>query len=163
MTKRNLILAENFFNSLFNESPLKELQSYLNGLDYSSVSNFPPSNVYLKYTGEEKNEEQSKNIQDYEWHLEVALTGFNKDEISVSLNEDLRQISIEAKKETENSLHSDPKYKILHNKLSYRSVKSIYSIPFQKIKDYSASYENGLLKIVVKPEKLDNIKKVEIN
>lgn len=162
MTKRNLITIENLFNQFFNEHPFKDLTNYINGLNYSSFSGFPPSNITLRYKGDEENKEMLDNIENYEWHLEMALSGFSKDEISLDINEDLRQIIVKAEKADKESTKPGNNDHILLQKLGYRNIKVSYSIPFHKFKDYEATLENGVLKVVVRPERVDNIKRIEI-
>ena len=156
-------LEDTFGSDTLSQGPLQEVSRYISGLNYSSLNGFPPSDIYLTYIGSEDESGGKDNPENYEWHLDIALSGFSKDEISLEINEDTKQLHVYAKKsDSKEDAKNEEKRHYLHRKLSFRNLKLNYSIPFVKIKSHRASYENGVLSIVVTPEKKDNIKKVDI-
>jgi HSP20 family protein len=82
--------------------------------------------------------------------IEIALPGFNKDEIDISVNNDILIISYVEKKEVENSFWQ-------------RSFKKSFSLGASvDIDDVTAKFENGILKIGFKTQK-SNSKTVKIS
>ncbi len=95
---------------------------------------------------------------DKSYEMDVEMPGFNKDDISVSLNDGY--ITISAKKEEKDN---DEKGHYIKKERSYSCQRSYY-VGNVNEDDISAKYENGVLKLSVPKceETLPEIKRIRI-
>lgn len=127
-----ILNANNQFNNFFN---------YFNDLNYAEKK-FPPANIYLSYEDVEK-----KKIKTF--NLELAVAGYNEEDISISYDYENKKLIVESEK-TE-KVEEDTVYN-LHKGISNRKFKIAYSLPFNKIKEIKPELKNGLLKIEIIPD-----------
>ncbi len=102
-----------------------------------------------------------KSFED-KYQLEMALPGFDKDDIDVTINDNF--IIIKA----ENSFQDDSHETYNRKEFSYQSFKQNFRIPKNALKEsISASYKNGILTldIPLKKEKIEqqSIQKIAIH
>ena len=95
-----------------------------------------------------------------DYHIEMDIPGFNKDEISVETNDGYLKIT--AEKKAENNEHDEEKNYIRRERTYGKYERSFYLGDLDEDK-IDASFENGMLKIVVpKKEEKDTKKVIEI-
>lgn len=95
-----------------------------------------------------------------DYHIEMDIPGFNKDEISVETNDGYLKIT--AEKKTENNEQDEEKNYIRRERIYGKYERSFYLGDLDEDK-IDASFENGMLKIVVpKKEEKDTKKVIEI-
>ena len=95
-----------------------------------------------------------------DYHIEMDIPGFNKDEISVETNDGYLKIT--AEKKAENSEQAEEKNYIRRERTYGKYERSFYLGDLDEDK-IDASFENGMLKIVVpKKEEKDTKKVIEI-
>lgn len=82
------------------------------------------------------------------YQIEVEIPGVNKENINVSVNEDILTISVN---KMEDSISEGQKY--LKKERKYGEYKRSFSIPDIDANNISAQYINGILKLTIK--KLD--------
>ena len=116
-------------NSIFNDF-LIGWDNTLNELIYSSKSNFPPQNI--------------ASFPDGSIEIELALAGYKKEDLEITLDNDLLKISY--KKLEESAV--DKKY--ISRQIAKRSFRTSFVIN-RELEVKSASMENGLLKILLSP------------
>lgn len=80
-----------------------------------------------------------------EYHLEIDLPGYDKDDISASLDKGYLTISA-SKEESKNEENKDGRY-IRKERYSGSCSRSFYVGDNLKEKDFKASFDNGVLKI----------------
>lgn len=116
-------------NNVFNDF-LIGWDKTLNDILYSSKSNFPPQNIAL--------------LEDGSTEIQLALAGYKKEDLEITLDNDLLKISY---KKPENS-QEDKHY--VSRQIAKRSFKTTFVINRgHEVK--SASMENGLLTILISP------------
>lgn len=95
-----------------------------------------------------------------DYHIEMDIPGFNKDEISVETNDGYLKIT--AEKKAENNEQDEEKNYIRRERAYGKYERSFYLGDLDEDK-IDASFENGMLKIVVpKKEEKDTKKVIEI-
>lgn len=95
-----------------------------------------------------------------DYHIEMDIPGFNKDEISVETKDGYLKIT--AEKKTENNEQDEEKNYIRHERTYGKYERSFYLGDLDEDK-IDASFENGMLKLVVpKKEEKDTKKVIEI-
>jgi molecular chaperone IbpA len=112
----------------------EDLLSKLNG---KGVVNFPPYNIY--------------KVTDTSYGIELAIAGYSKEEISLSLGNGVLEVSGTKKPE-------DSK-KYLHKGISSRSFSRTFTVA-ETIEVSKAVYEDGMLKITLE-NKVPETKKVK--
>lgn len=108
---------------------------------------YPPYNHYIKLE-----DDSSYNV------IEIAVTGFDREDISVTVNDDSRTLVVEAKTNTESL-----EYDYVVRNLAQRSFRRIWSLkPGCEVQ--SATLENGILRITigVNPDLKDSVRRVDI-
>ncbi len=82
---------------------------------------------------------------DTQFKIEVAAPGLSKEDFDLSLEKD--QLTISATKEVENEVKEE---KYTRREFNYTAFKRSFTLPENvKVKDITASYENGVLGIVL--------------
>lgn len=96
--------------------------------------------------------------KDGDYHIEVDIPGFNKDDISVELNDGYLTITADKKEEVKD----EGKNYIRRERRSGRYTRSFY-VGDVDTDDVDAEFKDGLLKIVI-PKKAEvvNKKRIEI-
>ena len=95
-----------------------------------------------------------------DYHIEMDIPGFNKDEISVETKDGYLKIT--AEKKTENDEQDEEKNYIRRERTYGKYERSFYLGDLDEDK-IDASFENGMLKLVVpKKEEKDTKKVIEI-
>lgn len=95
-----------------------------------------------------------------DYHIEMDIPGFNKDEISVETKDGYLKIT--AEKKTENNEQDEEKNYIRRERTYGKYERSFYLGDLDEDK-IDASFENGMLKLVVpKKEEKDTKKVIEI-
>ena len=91
-------------------------------------------------------------------HIEIAVTGFDEDDISVTLDNDTLIIKASKEEKYENTERN------YHTKnIAKRSFIRKFTISYD-VNDIHAEIKNGLLHLEIKPkEKEDTIKQIKIN
>lgn len=115
----------------------------LNSKQFSQT--YPPYNQYVDRETEEE-------------FLEIAVTGFDRDDISITVNDDERKLSVEAKADTESV---DFDYVV--RSLAKRSfVRTWRLAPGSEVLE--ASLDNGVLKIRIgRTNEASTSRKIDIN
>ena len=128
--RRRMPLIESGMPSWFDTSDIFDDDFFENG------KSLPPMNV--KET-------------DTAYDIELAIPGFSKDEIEVSLENDLLHVSAEKKKET---VEEDVKG-YTRKEFSYNSFERKIKVPntVNQKKEVKATYNNGLLHLQLTKEK----------
>lgn len=93
----------------------------------ASASNYPPYNLY--------------KITDNEYRIDMALAGFNLDEIEVTLKEDVLKIEY---KPDESATEADVKY--FHRGIAKRAFRRVFALSDTLVVK-GATMENGILSI----------------
>ena len=93
--------------------------------------------------------------------LEAELPGFQKDDIAIDIKGDYLTITAEHSSETEEKREKD---NYVRRERSYGSFSRGFDISNVKADDISASYENGVLKLIMpkKENGLPNSRRLEI-
>ena len=104
----------------------------------------------------------SVNIQDLEHSIivEMAAPGLRKDDFSVDLQNGVLNIEAETKKEEEEKTDS-----YTRREFAYNGFSRSFSLPeYVKQDDINATYENGILRLVLKkePQAISKRKHIEI-
>jgi HSP20 family protein len=102
------------------------------------------------------------NIQDREhsFIVEVAAPGLRKDDFSVDLQNGILSIEAESKKEEEEKTDSYTRHEF-----SYSGFSRSFALPeYVKQDDINATYENGILRLILKkePQAVSKRKQIEI-
>ena len=99
--------------------------------------------------------------KDGEYVLEAELPGFNKEDISIDLKQDILTISAIHDEESEDK-KNDKKY--LRRERRYQSYQRSFRVPNVAPEDIDASYEKGILelKFPKKDPTEPEIKKIEV-
>ncbi len=97
---------------------------------------------------------------DNHYELEVAIPGFDKNDINVEVKDNTLTISSEHKESTEDK--EEGKYR--RREFSFRSFKRMFHLPKTVNKDeIKADYKDGILHVnIPKAEKREDIKRIEI-
>lgn len=120
------------FSSIFDDIVFPDFQTHVS---------YPVSNCYI--------EEDGSCI------IEIAVTGFSKEEIDISLKDNV--ITIEGKKDKD---EKDKKRKYLFRKLSERSFRVSYELSDKlDTEKINTSLENGLLIIEIPMKEIERKKK----
>ena len=104
----------------------------------------------------------SVNIQDFEHSIivEMAAPGLRKDDFSVDLQNGVLRIEAETKQEDEEKTDS-----YTRREFAYNGFSRSFSLPeYVKQDDINATYENGILRLVLKkePQAISKRKQIEI-
>lgn len=112
-------------------------------LDGKTAPTYPPYN-YVK-------------LDDQNWELHFAVAGFDKDELSVSLEDNI--LSISGKKETKSE---DEAATYLYKGISERQFKVSFTVS-DGVEVSECSLENGILNVhLFKPKVEKQVKQIEI-
>ena len=97
---------------------------------------------------------------DANYELEVAIPGYNKEDINIEVKDNTLTISSTHKETTEDS----EKGKYTRKEFSFRSFFRKFHLPKTVDKDaIKADYKNGILEVnIPKAEKVDDTKRIEI-
>lgn len=112
-------------------------EDLLTKLNSKTSVNFPPYNIYKE--------------TETRYGLELAVAGYSKDEISISIGNGVLEVSGSKKSE-------EPK-KYLHKGISSRSFSRTFTVA-ETIEVYKAIYENGVLKLMLE-NRVPETKKVK--
>lgn len=94
------------------------------------------------------------------YHIEMDIPGFNKDDISILVKNDY--LTITAEKHNEKK-EEDKDKKYIHQERSYGKYQRSFYIGDIQTEDIDAEFKDGILKITIpKKEKNDNKKYIEI-
>ena len=94
------------------------------------------------------------------YHIEMDIPGFNKDDISILVKNDY--LTITAEKHNEKK-EEDKDKKYIHQERSYGKYQRSFYIGDIQTEDIDAEFKDGMLKITIpKKEKTDNKKYIEI-
>ncbi len=95
------------------------------------------------------------------YFIEMDVPGIAKDELKISLHNNVLSISGEKK----NSNEGNKKFTYLKNERSFGAFSREFNLPEEINSDkVSASFENGVLKVVLeKAEKVETKKEIKIN
>ena len=98
--------------------------------------------------------------KDNQYVLESELPGFNKEDISIDLNNEILTISAEHKEESP----ENEKGKYLRRERNYRSYRRSFRVPNITAEEIDASYKNGVLELKFPKKSLEEqeIKKIEV-
>ena len=98
---------------------------------------------------------------DTAYELEVAIPGFNKEDINIEVKENTLSISSSHKENHEET----EKGKYRRREFSFRSFKRLFHLPKTVNKEsIRADYKDGILNVnIPKMEKVEDIKKIEIS
>ena len=105
----------------------------------------PPVNVKESETG---------------YDLEVAIPGFNKEDINIEVKDDL--LTIASRQESKQEVTEDNKF--TRKEFSFKSFKRMFSLPKTVDKEaIKADYKDGILNVnLPKAEKEEGTKRIEI-
>ena len=148
LMKRNNFYSPAIFSTAFDDM-LDEMFKTPSWFGKEKVS-YPMNVVTLKKDGEAIG-----------CRLEYALAGFNKDEITLSLDGDVLKIEAEHKQESpENESYQ-------HNGIAYRKLSASYRLMDDADKDtITSGFKNGLLTITImlkgKDKEIPPAKRIEI-
>jgi molecular chaperone IbpA len=112
-------------------------EDLLSKLHAKSSVNFPPYNIFKD--------------NDTSYGIELAVAGYSKDEISVSLGNGILEVSGTKK--------LDDSKKYIHKGISSRSFSRTFTVA-ETIEVTKAAYENGVLKLTLE-NKLPETKKIK--
>lgn len=94
------------------------------------------------------------------YHIEMDIPGFNKDDISILVKNDY--LTITAEKHNEKK-EEDKDKKYIHQERSYGKYQRSFYIGDIQTEDIDAEFKDGILKITIpKKEKTENKKYIEI-
>jgi molecular chaperone IbpA len=109
------------------ENVLKEIDDLLNATNSSSTTNFPPHNII--------------KVDDYQYVVELAIAGFNKQEVTITLKDGL--LEIKGQKNPD-----DAEIQYLHKGIGTRSfIKTIRLADTVEVK--GAEFKDGILRIAL--------------
>ena len=96
-----------------------------------------------------------------EYILEAELPGFNKDEINVGVENDVLTVKAERKAEKE---EKDESGNVIRRERRFGSFERSFDISEVNAEGITASYENGILKLVLpkKEEEASKVRQIEI-
>lgn len=96
--------------------------------------------------------------KDGDYHIEMDVPGFNKEDINIDIKDGYLNISAERKNETK---EEDKNY--IRKERVYGAFKRSFYIGDIEVNDIKAKFENGMLKIEIpKQEVIENKKVIEI-
>ena len=133
-------LFESFFSEVFAAPSVKVFN------DLQTNASFPKINV---------------SETDEEYAVDIAVAGFDKDDVNLELKENTLFINADRKEEKE-----EEEKNYLRKEISSRSFSRAVRFPEKVTSDVNASYKDGIIKINVKKEieaKEDNSIKIDIN
>lgn len=109
-------------------------------------SKFPPCNIMV--------EEKSLDLT-----LEFALAGYKRENIEISFEDDYMLLKVNGQKE-----EKDEKTEYLYNGIKRSTSYSKYYVPFSKYNtdDVKATFEDGVLKVLIPAKEERKPKKVRI-
>lgn len=134
MTDLTKIINRDFFNPHFNLQAF--FDSFFNDFSYNEVctgfdSGFPIVNVYVD--------------PDYSWKLEVALAGWNKDSINVSIENGV--LIVEGKNEIRCGDHP---WKLVHGRIKNSNFTKRFRISNKlDIEKANVKFVDGILTIII--------------
>jgi len=109
------------------ENVLKEIDDLLNATNSGSTTNFPPHNII--------------KVDDYQYVVELAIAGFNKQEVTITLKDGL--LEIKGQKNPD-----DAEIQYLHKGIGTRSfIKTIRLADTVEVK--GADFKDGILRIAL--------------
>jgi molecular chaperone IbpA len=109
------------------ENVLKEIDDLLNATNSGSTTNFPPHNII--------------KVDDYQYVVELAIAGFNKQEVTITLKDGL--LEIKGQKNPD-----DAEIQYLHKGIGTRSfIKTIRLADTVEVK--GAEFKDGILRIAL--------------
>lgn len=109
------------------ENVLKEIDDLLNATNSGSTTNFPPHNII--------------KLDDYQYVVELAIAGFNKQEVTITLKD--ATLEIKGQKNPE-----DSEIQYLHKGIGTRSfIKTIRLADTVEVK--GADFKDGILRIAL--------------
>lgn len=109
------------------ENVLKEIDDLLNTTNSGSTTNFPPHNII--------------KVDDYQYVVELAIAGFNKQEVTITLKDGL--LEIKGQKNPD-----DAEIQYLHKGIGTRSfIKTIRLADTVEVK--GAEFKDGILRIAL--------------
>ena len=124
-----------------------------------------PRNFYLDDIFNDFSSNQSNNMKcdiyekDGNYHIEIDIPGFDKNEISVECENGYLTITAEKNEENE-----DENKNYIRRERSYGSYKRQFFLGDINEEEIKAEFNNGILKVVVpKKEVVDTKKKIEID
>lgn len=98
--------------------------------------------------------------KDNDYHIEMDLPGFKKEEISIEAKDGYLTVKAEKSNEVD---ESDDERNYVRRERTYGSYERSFSLGDLDQENIDASFENGILKITVpKKEVVDNKKVIEI-
>ena len=127
----------NVFDEIFNDEFF--------GKSANTQNSIPPVNV----------KETEKDFS-----LEVAVPGFDKEDINIQVKDDV--LTIESKKENKDEVVEKDKF--TRREFSFRSFRRIFSLPKKVNKDaIKADYKNGILNVNIPKQDADvDAKRIDI-
>jgi HSP20 family protein len=90
--------------------------------------------------------------------IQYALAGYEKDNVTIEVNADSLNLTVEKTEKTEDT--SNKHY--LHKGISHRRIEASYSLSGYDRENIGASFENGILKLTLPVIKKNEAKKIEI-
>jgi molecular chaperone IbpA len=109
------------------ENVLKEIDDLLSATNSGSTTNFPPHNII--------------KLDDYQYVVELAIAGFNKQEVTITLKDSI--LEIKGQKNPE-----DTEIQYLHKGIGTRSfIKTIRLADTVEVK--GADFRDGILRIAL--------------
>jgi molecular chaperone IbpA len=107
------------------ERMFREIDDLMNTSNSGSTTNFPPHNII--------------KLDDYRYTVELAIAGFNEDEINITLKDGILEIKGEKKPE-------DSEIQYLHKGIGTRAfIKSIRLADTVEVR--GATFKNGILTV----------------
>ena len=127
---------DNFFNSMFPDFSLIEFEKNIEG--------YPVANVYTNVDGDLK--------------FEIAVTGFNENEVSATIQDGLLVIKAERQDKDEDV------WRLIGGRLKNKSFEKKYRISNRLDTDkVSASIKNGVLEVLIKAKEETKPKTIAID
>ena len=113
-----------------------------------NIPNYPPYNI--------------KKMEDNTYVIEMAVAGFSKADIDISVKGDKLTIAGEIKPDLESTDLFEKEYTPIYNGLAFRPFTRVFTLSSDTLVE-DAEMENGLLKIKLKARSEDSLaEKIEI-
>jgi HSP20 family molecular chaperone IbpA len=100
----------------------------------------------------------NKKEDDKNYILDFVIPGFKKEEINIELKN--QYLSVKAQKEQKEE--GDNQEKIIAEEYGYVSSERSFYVGNIKDEDVKATFENGIVKVIIPKEKVETVKKIEI-
>jgi len=136
------IFSQDVFEELLNMEPFKDFERFFGNsqvVPYDFIENKDKNGVVI-----------SNEIQ-------YALAGYDKDNISIEIDEDRLNLKIEKIEKTDDSNKN-----YVHKGISQRRIEASYCINGYDKENISSSFENGILKITLPVTEKKQAKKIEV-